>query len=195
MKRIIAIIISSIMLMGCDTQTFNFVVNLVSNYEYDIKQTGDFEESQKVTKAEFDLLLIDLDLPDDAEIKKVSIESIGLAFTPDAQNEATSIISTGVYEDDSNGKFNIFENCEAEIPATSGEVVEVSGCLNQAGVDALTDKFWGFITDTDDEDFTVYFSGTTEPGNAFVSSKISVRIKGNIVLENEVEVPFFMGKQ
>lgn len=195
MKKIIAIIFASLMLIGCDTQTFNFVVNLVSNYEYNIKQTGDFSESQKVTKAEFDLLVKDLDLPADAEITTVSIESIGLAFTPDAQNEAISIISTGAYEDDTNGRFDIFDNCEAEIPATSGEVVEVAGCLNQAGVDALTDKFWGYITNTDDEDFTVYFSGTTKPGNAYVSSKISVRIKGNIVLENKVEVPFFMGKQ
>jgi hypothetical protein len=189
MKKLSPIVLLlTLMMTGCVTECekkkFEFDPSIKLNEVYVVTQSDNFSETADVYREE---ILDMIDIPEDAEIDEVNIESISLKLTLLEGNEATSVkISGGVlvgWEEP-----DLFNNVLIDL--NTGEIPEV--VINQLineGMEAIKSKIENYLYGTDSGPFIIALIGY---GEGYMHLNINLKIAGTVRYFVCEEVPFFI---
>lgn len=187
-------ILSAIALVaaGCEDQEFEFVGTVNIDKTYLVDNSGNFDESATIITNEFINLM---DIPDDATIGEVNIESLSVNVLALNGNEASSVKITGDLS--INGEdIGLFSNYMVNVSDNADSWLSVTGLAND-GVQAVKNKFQAFIEGTDYESFTIAASGSSAPtSGSRVHAQVTIRLTTTITYVQDAEVPWFIhGKE
>lgn len=86
---IVAVALSLLFMLGCETRTFQYVTTLDRTLEFTVDQEGAFSETYTIYAGDFN---DELDLPDDAVVQGVYIEAFSIASQQLPGNEASQVL-------------------------------------------------------------------------------------------------------
>lgn len=146
-------------------ETFNFDVE------------GAFDESRLITRAE---VISDVDIPEDAQVKRVDIEYIAAEVVPLSGNEATNGVTINAYYGDD----PFFT--DKDIGFNSG--LEVVTGLNANTVIALRNQLLNYFDNdgSNNEDIVIRVSGNTNPPGQNLKVRVMVRLQGSVTFATDL---------
>ena len=152
---IIGLLIGMTLLWGCEPSTYTFVNTVTKDLEYTVDETGAFSETYTLFEDDFNK---DLDLPEDAIIRGVNIESFAIKSNPQTENEASAV------------KMNVYAGTEPD-PFAKDVTLPVNLYLNYrampnlvtAAVNKLRDQLYGFVVDNDPLSIIFRIEGDSDP--------------------------------
>jgi hypothetical protein len=170
---------------GCEKRTFEFVATIGTNENYLVDQSGHFTESSTITRDE---VLERLDIPDEAEITAVNIESAAVEIIVLDDNAATAVNLSGVVKLGSSNP-DLFKNYPVPFQLAEYAI----NALISAGVDGIENKLENYLMGSDIDPFEIELTGDSSPtaGNR-IHVQILLKIKGSVKYNECMEVPFFM---
>jgi hypothetical protein len=158
MKSIITILLLGLMILGsCETRTFQYVSTVTRNMEFTVNQQGAFNESYTIYADEFN---DELDLPADAEVVEVFIESFSTAVNPLSGNEATAVKINGYAQADETSLF--VEDLVVSISSGSLQFVRMTNLVT-TGVQDIKNALKGFVTVGNPDSITFRIEGDSDP--------------------------------
>ncbi|MBS3776448.1 MAG: hypothetical protein KGY70_14730 [Bacteroidales bacterium] len=172
---IIALLIGMGFLWGCETRTYTFVSTISKDLVYTIDQKGTFSESYTLYADDFNE---DLDLPEDAIIRGVNIESFAIKAEPQTGNEASSV------------KMNVYAGEEPD-PFAEDVILPVDISfqampnLISSAVSELKDELEGFVKDSNPPSIAFRIGGDSEPAGERIF--VVIRIKATITVAYDME--------
>ena len=175
---IISLLLGMFLLWGCETTTYTFVSTVFKDLDYTVDEEGAFSESYTLYADDFN---DDLDLPDDAIIRGVYIESFAIRAKPLANNEA-SAVKVDVYA----GKETDFFAEDVVLPVDLSLAFQAMPNLVSAAVSKLRDELEGFVIDSDPLSIAFRIEGDSdpEPGERIL---VDIQIKVTITVYYDVE--------
>jgi len=192
MKKTIAclLLLAMPLLSGCEQRLFHFLITIDQTPTFPIDQTGPF--SQTVTITEQDVLRA-LNVPENATITGVDIESLSLRVVVKAGNQARAINVNGAVIE--NGQVKpLFNNKTETIPLVGVNVPFVGlNALIEDGVASLRNKINGYVKRIDSSTFTIRLNGTTVQATERALLDINLKIKATIKYDECLEVPLGEG--
>jgi hypothetical protein len=192
MKKTIAclMLLALPVLSGCELRLFHFVVTIDKTPTFPIDQTGAFSRSVTITEQD---ILSALDIPKNATITGVDIESMSLRVVVKEGNQATAITVRGAVIE--NGQVRPLFNDKTETVPLVGVNVPYIGlnALLEDGVASLRRKINGYVKRIDNSTFQIQLSGTTVPASARALLDINLKIKATIKYDECLEVPLGEG--
>lgn len=190
MKKLLFLILPVIILLtGCETKKFTVVGNINIDREFQVDKTGSFTENSTITAPDVN---DDLDLPDDAVIVDVNIESISakiVALEGNQTNAATvnGKIQTGTTE------FQLFNNLVISMPAGDNDYSALNTLLAE-GVQKLRTKIEDYVKQNEFSPVTITVNGDSSPTTGKrVHARILLKISGSVTYYKDVSLPFFIG--
>ena len=156
MKTIITCLLIALGVMwGCESSTYTFVSTITKDLEYTVGKEGNFSESYSLYANDFN---DDLDLPEDATIGGVYIESFAIEAEPQPDNEASAV------------KINCYAGTETQ-PFAQDVVLPVDLSFSLAsmpglvssGISSLRNELEGFVIDSDPQSIAFRIEGDSDP--------------------------------
>lgn len=189
-KNIIYILLLLPILMGCDKRLFKFQSNIDLAKLYTFDKTGPTQESATITEEQ---IRSAVDIPSDAKVTKVNIETLSLRIRIKEGNEATSLRIKG-FINDASSKTKIWDDDKISPPIISpdytilGKKIGINGLI-ESGINKLKSKIEGFIKQNDFGSFVLNVEVDSYPssGNR-IAMDIQIIIKATIEYEQCVEV-------
>ena len=169
---------------GCETRTFTYVSTVPKTLEYTVDQTGAFSENYTLYTDDFN---DDLDLPEDAIIRGVSIESFAIQAESQEGNEASSV------------KMDCYAGSETEpfakevtLPVDLSLSYNAMSGLVSSAVSKLRDELEGFVVDSDPPSIAFRIEGDSDPvpGKRIL---VTIRIKVTVTVAYDIESEFVSG--
>lgn len=173
--------------MQCEKKKFPGVGTIKVDETFEVDQTGHFVEVEEISR---DQVLDMLDLPDDAEITEVNIESLSIKVIVLSDNMASAVSVSGAA--DLGGKTpEIFD--DYIVPLVAPNSFFGINTLISEGVNAIREKLEKIILGMDDNGFAVILEGDSSPttGNR-IHAQVILRITGTVKYYQCLTVPFFM---
>ncbi len=174
----------------CNEETFQFVIPLTLEAEFVINENdGEWEEVEMLSYADFADVIEDIE--EEASLESVVVEGVVLYL----ENQDPNL--QGIEEVDlkivdvQNDTTIVYEN--ESISITPGTTRKVVTELVKDGVEQAADLIEGYVQGTSFDSFTLVSSGKSIPGGTTLSMTLMVEIKMTINVEEELEVPFFLG--
>ncbi|MGM0532758.1 MAG: hypothetical protein ACQER7_15530 [Bacteroidota bacterium] len=174
---IIALLIGISLLWGCESTTYTFVSTISKDLEYTVDKNGAFSESYTLYADDFNE---DLDLPEDAMIRGVYIESFAIKAEPQADNEASSV-KMDVYAGEEPDPFAE----DIILPVDLSLEFQAMPNLISSAVNELKNELEGFVKDSNPSSIAFRIEGDSEPAGERILSVI--RIKATITVAYDVE--------
>jgi hypothetical protein len=174
-----------LMAMECAYQSFEYVADIKFDKTYVVNQTAPFDEETEVTREE---VLGDFNLPENATVKKVTIESISARVVPQAGNAASIVMLSGNIT--LGGlKPEIFSNYPVPLIGVDEPLIGLNSLIED-GIGKLKTKLEKYLTGTDNSPFTMSVKGNSTPtGGQTIKATVTIRIKGSIVYDVCEEMP------
>jgi len=187
-KLLLFILIIPFLLTGCENRKFEFVGTINVDNSYEVDQTGFFDEGYAITKND---LLNMIDVPEEAEITEVNIESISVQVVVLENNEANAVSLSGAF-DSGTGKIQLFEDYPAVLIKVDAPFVGLNSLIAD-GVEKIKNKIEGCLKGDDDTGFSIWVYGDSTPtsGNR-IHTNILLRITGSIKYTTCESVIFFI---
>jgi hypothetical protein len=186
MKSYLFLLAVPLLIMGCESQEFEFVGTINTEKTYLVDNSGTFNESAQVVMGEF---LDSLDIPEGSQLGDVNIESLTIMIEPLDGNQASSVNVSGSVNI---GGENITLFNNLQVTSTNGSWMSITG-LAQSGIDAVRDKFQQYLDNTGSDPFTVSASGYSAPAaGSRVHARITIQITCTVTYTQEADVPWFI---
>jgi len=188
MKKIIACLplLALLMLTGCEKRLFHFVATINQSPTFTFDSTGPFVQSVVVTS---DRIKAALDIPADARITGVDIESLSLRATVKSENKATAMRVTGVIITASQQSKKMFENYIVPLVGVNVPVIGLNALIDD-GISELRGKLNGYVQNTDNTAFVIEVSGDSSPSSGQrVAIDLNLVVKATVKYDQCVEVP------
>jgi hypothetical protein len=180
---IICFLIAIGLLWGCETSTYTFVSTVTKDLEYTVDETGTFSESYTLFANDINK---DLNLPEDAIIRGVNIESFAIKSDPHSENETYAV------------KMDVYAGTEPD-PFANDVTLPVNLYLNYrampnlvtAAVTKLRDQLRDFIVDSDPLSIAFRIEGDSDPvPGERIYLDIRIRITITVYYDVESEIGF-----
>lgn len=185
-KLVILTLIMLIPLMGCEWRMFEFSGAIKVNETFSINESGVMYSEGVITRSE---VLDAFDIPDNADVKEVNIESMELKVTVLPENQAQVINVSGFVKDASEDHL-IFEDFPVSLIGVDFPGLGLNSLI-AGGVNRIKTKIEGFIKNTDSTPLNIYLS--INSGESLVQVNLDLIINGNIIYEECLEVLPGMG--
>ena len=187
-KLFILIFCIPLMALQCEKRQFETVGTINVDETYEVDQTGHFVEVEEISR---DQVLDLLDIPEDAEITEVNIESVSIKVVVMSDNEASAVIVEGAV-DLGASKPEFFSNYIVPLVAVDNPWIGLN-TLIQEGVTGIKNKLEKIILGMDDDGFAIILEGDSSPttGNR-IHTQIILRITGTVKYVQCLEVPTFI---
>ena len=183
----VLLILIPLLTTGCERKKFEVDATLGLEKIYEVNNYGDFNEYAEVTDADISDLL---NIPEDAVIEEVNIESISMKMSILSYNEASDVYVRGYLQMGSDYADFIDP---WRIPITEEDRTYLLGAqLINGGVEILKRKLEDLLSGIDAEPFYIHLIGSTYPSGSSLHIKITLTITGNVAYFQCVEVPFFI---
>jgi hypothetical protein len=190
MKKLIPVILI-IMLMSsaCEYSKVQLPLDININKTFTVDQTGAYSESMQVTYWE---VMGELDIPGNATIDAVNIESISAKVVVLANNKATAVRISGKLQLGSTSP-EVFNNYYAPLIAVDNEYIGINTLIDQ-GVQGLKSKIEGYLKSQDFSSFDINVNGNSSPiEGQRVNIQILIKITGTAKYTICWLLPFFAG--
>lgn len=180
-------------MFNCESRRYQFVAKLAKVNIYEIDNTGAFYQEKKITASEINRLL---NLPEEAKIIRVDIESVSIIPAIKTGNQTKELVLSGYTFEGSETKKPLFENksinFKTGVDIGYGVRVPIE-TLVSLGVDKLKTKINKYVKRLDDLDMVVAISGDTVPANQRTVMDIGLWIEATVVYEQCLNVVWFFG--
>jgi len=189
-KNIVYILLLLPILMGCDKRLFKFQSNIDIAKVYTFDNTGPTRKSARI---ESEQIRSALDLPSDAKVTKVNIETLSLRIKLNDGNEAKLLKIKGFIADLGDQRI-LWDVDQISPPIISpdasifGSKIGINGLI-ETGINKLKSKIEGFIKQNDFSSFLIYVEVDSSPfSGSRIAMDIEIIIKATIEYEQCVEV-------
>ncbi len=186
-KLFILIFCIPLMALQCEKRKFETVGTINVDETYEVDQTGHFTVVEDITSSQ----ILDLfDIPEDAEITEVNLESVSIKVVVLGDNQATAVLVSGAANlGETKPKF--FNNYV--VPLIGADKWYGVNSLIENGIKGIKDKLEGYLLGLDDKDFSIILEGDSSPttGNR-IHTQIILRITGTVKYFQCLEVPTFI---
>ena len=190
MKRAILLIILLALSLstGCKKQLYQFVGNVPVTQEYLPDQaTGSFSGTDIITKEDITDVL---NLPNDAQITRVDLQSTGATIEPLAGNAATQVLLSGTAALGGGAPVPLFNNFPVSTNSTYALAV-----MNLPGVQLLTNQINAYLAPfPSSTPITIALSGVSVPAGSRIHVKITLKLQFNIPSTACIEFPSFISE-
>jgi hypothetical protein len=171
-------------LTGCEKQ----IVHLTATYErdtpYQAYAEAPFDYTDIINAAE---VRDALDLPSDATITKIEIESLSIKVHPLPDNVALSVMVSGSIEDES-GRSAIWNNYPLVLTGVDFPFAGLNSLIEE-GIDKLRAKLTNYVRDLNGNSATVHLSGYPLPEGSLADARIDLKLRATIEYTQCVNVP------
>jgi hypothetical protein len=173
-------------LSGCEKQVMHFVTTYSRDQVFEVDQTGQFVATGTITK---DDVRGALDIPDDAEITDVQIESLSLRIVKHPDNAAMALSVSGEF--DNGVRHQLWNNKPVVL---SGADVPLFGLnsLIAEGVASLRGQIQAYIQDLNAPTASFRLQGTCTPTASRMHLQIHLQVRATIKYIECVSVPRVM---
>jgi hypothetical protein len=188
MKKLSAsvLLLALLLLTGCEKRLFHFVATVEEAPVFPVDQTGAFRQTVRVTRED---VMSRLNLPTDARITGVDIESLALRVVVKSGNQASTVQATGTIADAAEPVPKpMFENYPVVLAGADTPFIGLNALI-ESGISKLRSKLDGFIKDLDNAPFDIQVSGDSIPSGQRVVVELHLAIKATIKYDQCVEVP------
>ncbi len=188
MKKIMACLplLALLMLTGCEKRLFHFVATINQSPTFTFDNTGPFVQSVVVTS---DRIKAALDIPSDARITGVDIESLSLRVAVKPENRATAMSVTGVTINANQQRKPMFQNYLVPLAGVNVPVIGLNALIED-GISELRGKLNGYVQNTDNTAFIIEVSGNSTPSaGQRVAIDLNLVVKATVKYDQCVEVP------
>ncbi|MBN2009831.1 hypothetical protein JW960_10860 [candidate division KSB1 bacterium] len=181
------ILMLAIVSTGCEKRSFTFVLDIKQTQIYNIDQIGPFEIGRVVSRED---VLAAADIPKDARIKDVKIQSVAINTKVLEGNQASKLVATATINDLLTGKERVFEDYSVPLTGLLGISNPFSpvSLLLDGGIDALKDKIQGYVKNDDFYDYELILEGNTEPANQRLVAEVKLKIVATVKYEECLDV-------
>lgn len=188
MKKLAPLFLVTLLIgTGCENKQFEFNPGIKVNKVYEVNQTGEFSEFQSISHSE---ILDLLDIPEEATIESVKIETVGIWFEVLEGNQAESITLSGVVEESGVGDILLFEDESFSLGSASVKVI--NGLLLYGGTEKIRSKLEKYLQMNDTNPFKIVLFGDTDPGSQVLNVSIHLGITGSVRYVTCESVPWFI---
>lgn len=156
---VLTLVLALPIFFGCEKRKFYFNVNLNKTEVFTINQTGAFSVNKIITEA--DILQL-LDIPTDATITEINIQSISLKAEVKSGNQATSILVSGKVGDVGSQQFTMFNNTPVVLAGVNVPFIGLNSLL-AVGVNKLKNKINGYVNQIDNNSMVIELTGDSSP--------------------------------
>jgi hypothetical protein len=188
MKKLIACfpLLALLMLTGCEKRLFHFVATIDQSPTFNFDSTGPFVQRVVVTS---DRVKAAIDIPSDARITSVDIESLSLRVAVKPENRATAMNVTGVTINASQQRKPMFQNYLVPLAGVNIPVIGLNALIED-GISELRGKINGYVKDIDNTPFVIEVSGDSSPSSGQrVAIDLNLVVKVTVKYDQCVEVP------
>jgi len=188
MNKLLTILFAGALLCsGCDSRNLTFVSNLKLNRMFMVDNTGPFTDSWTIQPSD---VKGDLNIPSDAKVDKVTIESISIKVVIQERNNATGVNINGGLNIDGHVDV-LFNDYPAPFELIDDPLVGLNSLLDDK-VQAMRARMEQYLKQGTGEPFSVVISGTPTPPDERLNVDIYVNIKGSVTYHQCVDVPMDM---
>lgn len=188
MKKIIACIplLALLMLTSCEKRLFHFVATINQSPTFTFDNTGPFVQRVVITS---DRIKAAIDVPSDARITGVDIESLSLRVTVKPENRASALSVTGVTINANQQRKVMFQNYPVPLVGVNVPVIGLNSLIED-GISELRGKINGYVQNTDNTAFVIEVSGNSSPASGQrVTIDLNLIVKASVKYDQCVEVP------
>jgi hypothetical protein len=173
---------------GCKKQLYQFVGTVPLTQEYLPDQaSGSFSGTDIITKEDVTDVL---NLPSDAQVNGVNLQSTGVTVEPLANNAATQVMLTGTVTVGAGTPAPLFNN----FPVSTTSAFSLAA-MNASGVQALTNQINAYLADVPSSTpITIALSGVSVPAGSRVHVKITLTLQLDVPSEACIEFPSFISE-
>jgi len=190
MKKYLLLLLAVPLMMACECETRKFTEIATINFDktFNINQAGPFDEKVTITHDE---VLDEFDIPENATIKDVSIESMSAKVKVLEGNVATSILVSGYLQLGST-KPDLFDDYPLVLSAVNAPWVGLNSLI-AGGISKIKTKIEAYLQNNDYEPFDMHVEGDTKPFEGQnVNVQLVIRITGSAKYEVCEEWPWFL---
>ena len=187
MKALIYSLLAVFLLFsGCETKTFQYLTGMKRDLDFTVNETGAFEDSTTIFAADIN---DELDLPADAVIRNVFVESFSYSIEELEGNIATAAELDGyVRSAGSSSREEFVRDAPLSLAMTAGDYVKLAGLVSD-GVVNIRETLEDFML-TGDPAFLVFIiEGDTDP-NPGERIHVRIRIRVSFSVAYDVETEF-----
>lgn len=187
---LLAFVVLLLSMMGCESALFHATVTFNQPKTWLIDQTGVFNKSALITRND---ILSQLNIPQDAEIKKVEIRSLTITPAPLSDNVATAIICSGT----ANGK-ELFKNQpvyiagakagQAGIPKYTAVGIKFLLSLGVQQIKSNIDS-WVKNLPGGSTSLSITFTGNSDPANQKIHMNVILTVDATVEYDYCKSVP------
>ena len=188
MKKITACLplLALLMLTGCEKRLFHFVATINEAPTFVFDGTGPFTQRIVITS---DRIKAALEVPSDARITGVDIESLSLKVAVRPENQATAMRVTGVTINANQQRKPMFQNYHLPLVGVNVPVIGLNALIED-GISELRGKINGHVQNTDNTAFVIEVSGDSFPSaGQRVAINLNLVVKATVKYDQCVEVP------
>lgn len=188
MKKITACLplFALLLLTGCEKRLFHFVATINQSPTFTFDSTGPFVQRVVVTS---DRIKAAIDVPSDARITGVDIESLSLRVSLKPGNSATAMRVTGVTINANQQRKTMFQNYFVPLAGVNVPVIGLNALIED-GITELRGKINGYVQNTDNTAFVIEVSGDSSPSSGQrVALDLNLIVKATVKYDQCVDVP------
>lgn len=178
--KYLAFVLGALLMAGCEDRTFEYVATASPSLDYTVDQEGAFDETYTVFANSFN---DELDLPDDAIIGDVFIESLSVGIKELSGNEATAVKLTG-----SAGGVNFVEDLVVDVETGDYDFTVMAGLL-EAGIRKIRDDLKGIVESGNPPSIVFRLQGDSDPV-AGQRLNVDVRVNMTVTVLYAIETEF-----
>jgi hypothetical protein len=186
MKAIIfGLLLSLVFTWGCETRTFQYLSTVNKVVEFTIDQQGAFNENKTIYATEINS---DLDLPANAEVRNVYIESFSVKVGILQGNQANQIKFDGFSQaEGDNTQTKFISEAIVPIDITTQDFVKLAFLLSD-GIEKIRDDIEGFVVDGIPAFIIFTVQGDTYPATGeTIHAKVNIQIALSVAYDLETE--------
>jgi hypothetical protein len=171
-------------LSGCEKQIVHLTATFERDEVYEATGNAPFDHTATITSEE---VRDALDIPDDATITKVEIESLSLKVHTLPGNEALSVVVSGTIQDET-GLSDIWKDFPLVLAAVDAPFIGLNALIED-GIGKLRAKLTNYVRKLNDNSATIHLTGHMVPNPSEVHAEITLKIRATIEYTQCVDVP------
>jgi len=185
MKKIIACV-ALLMLAGCEKRLFHFVATINQTPIFNVDNTGAFKKSFQISSA---LVRSQLDVPEDARITQLDIESLSLRVVVKSGNQASRLLVSGTILDvNQQSERQMFKDFPIVLAGANFPGIGLNALIAN-GIGELRGKLDSYVKNLDNGSFFIEVTGDSNPPGQRVLVDLHLIIKATVKYDQCLEVP------
>ncbi|MDZ7359197.1 MAG: hypothetical protein ONB46_00510 [candidate division KSB1 bacterium] len=186
-KKIMCLpLLAVLLLTGCEKRLFHFIATINQTPVFNVDQTGAFKKSIQISSS---LVRSQLDIPEDARITQLDIESLSLRVEVKSGNQASRLSVSGTILDvGQQRQKQMFKDFPVVLVGVNAPFVGLNSLIAD-GISELRGKLEGYVKNLDTGSFFIEVTGDSNPPGQRVLVDLHLVIKATVKYDQCVEVP------